>query len=160
MPGSRIKTEKFGDRKIVKLEAGYPAPQRPPFCACKFFSLERCESRAVQEVHAVAGRLKPREAFECGGPPPLSHTRCIQPATNFRAYSKSARGLAHSKTLTRISVSPVCAKRLGVRRVHRRFWAGGVSRIQLTSPACQSGAEATAPSADATTQRLQLREAS
>ena len=43
---------------------------------------------------------------------------------------ESARGLAHSKTLTRMAVARVCAKRLGVRAALRRFGVGGTGQSE------------------------------
>jgi len=41
--------------------------------------------------------------------------------------SKSARGLAHSKTLARITLRPAGAQRLGVRAALRRSWLPGAT---------------------------------
>jgi hypothetical protein len=53
---------------------------------------------------------------------------------------KSARGLAHSKTLARTTVGPVSAKRLGVRRPSAAFrgtsvvdFAAGLSRQNVSA---------------------------
>ena len=93
-------------------------------------------SKRWRDCHASPNLAK---RLECGAFT-AAFARAARPRTNDKPRPRErARGLAHSKTLARMAMAPVCAKHLGVESACRVVQAKRVKATTKRQPKTEAG---------------------